>query len=66
AKPRQDFRFDLPVVGLDSLVKFKAAGVKAIALEAGSTLIFDRSRFAIDADAAGIAVAAFPPEGPIS
>jgi len=66
AKPKQDFRFDLPVVGLDSLVNFKAAGVKAIALEAGSTLIFDRERFAIDADAAGIAVAAFPPEGPIS
>jgi DUF1009 family protein len=65
AKPRQDFRFDLPVVGLDSLVNFKAAGVKALALEAGSTLIFDRARFAADADAAGIAVAGFPPEGPI-
>lgn len=66
AKPRQDFRFDLPVLGLDSIVNFKAAGVKAIALEAGSTLIFDRDRFAINADAAGIAVAGFPPEGPIS
>lgn len=66
AKPRQDFRFDLPVVGLDSLVQFKAAGVKALALEAGSTLVFDRERFAADADAAGIAVAGFAPEGPIS
>ncbi|MDD5301674.1 MAG: UDP-2,3-diacylglucosamine diphosphatase LpxI [Elusimicrobia bacterium] len=66
AKPKQDFRFDLPVVGLDTLISFKAAGVKAIALEAGSTLIFDRDRFAINADAAGIAVAGFPPEGPIS
>jgi len=64
AKPKQDFRFDLPVVGLDTLVRFKAAGVKAIALEAGSTLIFDRERFVKDADAAGIAVAGFPPEGP--
>ena len=66
AKPRQDFRFDLPVVGLDSLVHFKKLGVKALALEAGATLIFDRDRFASDADASGIAVAGFPPEGPIS
>jgi DUF1009 family protein len=66
AKPKQDFRFDLPVVGLDSLVNFKAAGVKALALETGSTLVFDRDRFAIDADAAGIAVAGYAPEGPLS
>lgn len=64
AKPRQDFRFDLPVVGLDTLAAFGASGVKAIALEAGSTLIFDRARFAEAADAAGIAVAGFPSEGP--
>lgn len=64
AKPRQDFRFDLPVVGLDSLKIFRDCGVKALALEAGSTLVFDRDRFAADADAAGLAVAGFPPEGP--
>ncbi len=66
AKPKQDFRFDLPVVGLDSIPHFKKHGVKALALEAGSTLVFDRERFAADADAAGIAVAGFPPEGPAS
>jgi DUF1009 family protein len=64
AKPRQDFRFDLPVVGLDTLAAFRAAGVKALVLEAGATLIFDRDRFAADADAEGLAVAGFPPEGP--
>lgn len=64
AKPRQDFRFDLPVVGLDTVETFRAAGVKALALEAGSTLVFDRERFAAEADAAGLAVAGFPPEGP--
>ena len=64
AKPRQDFRFDLPVVGLDTLAAFRAAGVKALAFEAGSTLVFDRDRFAAGADAAGLAVAGFPPEGP--
>ncbi|MDE2490192.1 MAG: UDP-2,3-diacylglucosamine diphosphatase LpxI [Elusimicrobia bacterium] len=64
AKPRQDFRFDLPVVGLESLASFRAAGARALALEAGATLIFDRERFAAEADAAGLAVAGFPPEGP--
>ena len=64
AKPRQDFRFDLPVVGLDTLTEFKKAGVQALAFEAGATLIFDRDRFAAEADAAGLAVAGFPPEGP--
>ena len=63
AKPKQDFRFDLPVVGLDSLANFKKAGVKALALEAGTTLVFDRDRFAIQADASGISVAGYPPEG---
>jgi len=66
AKPKQDFRFDLPVVGRDTVAAFKAAGVKAVALEAKSTLVFDRELFAKEADAAGIAVAGFPPEGPIS
>jgi len=64
AKPRQDFRFDLPVVGLETLTALRAAGVKALALESGSTLIFDLERFVFEADAAGLAVAGFPPEGP--
>ncbi len=66
AKPKQDFRFDLPVVGRDTIAAFKAAGVTAVALEAKSTLVFDRELFVKEADAAGIAIAAFPPEGPIS
>lgn len=64
AKPHQDFRFDLPVVGLDSLMTFRECGVKALALEAGSTLIFDREKFCARADADGIAVAGFAQEGP--
>jgi DUF1009 family protein len=64
AKPRQDFRFDLPVVGLDSIPVFKECGVKALALEAGACLIFDRERFAAEAASAGLCVAGFSPEGP--
>lgn len=64
AKPRQDFRFDLPVVGLESIPVFRECGVAALALEADASLIFDRERFAAEAEAAGLAVAGFPPEGP--
>jgi DUF1009 family protein len=64
AKPRQDFRFDLPVVGLDSIAVFASCGVKALALEAGASLIFDRERFAAEAASAGLSVAGFSSEGP--
>lgn len=64
AKPRQDFRFDLPVVGLDTIETFRACGVKALALEARSSLIFDREPFAAGLDAAGVAAAGFTPEAP--
>ena len=64
AKPNQDMRFDVPVIGLDSLKTFADAGVKAVALEAGSTLVFDKDEFIRRADEMGLALAGFPPEGP--
>jgi DUF1009 family protein len=64
AKPRQDMRFDLPVIGLETLKTFVSAGVSALALEAGSTLVFDKEQFLRAADAQGLALAAFPTEGP--
>jgi len=56
AKPKQDFRFDLPVIGLDSLEVFAKAGVTALAIEAGKTLIFDKEDFLKRADAQRLAV----------
>jgi hypothetical protein len=56
AKPKQDLRFDLPVIGLDTLAVFKDAGVTALALEAGSTLVFDRAEFVKGADAQKLAI----------
>jgi DUF1009 family protein len=64
AKPNQDMRFDVPVIGLESLKVFAAAGVKAAALEAGSTLIFDKDEFLRRADEQGLALVGYPPEGP--
>jgi DUF1009 family protein len=42
SKPRQDFRFDVPVVGLDTVRSLVAAGASALAVEAGKTLFVQR------------------------
>jgi UDP-2,3-diacylglucosamine hydrolase len=42
SKPNQDFRFDVPVIGPQTIETCLAAGVKAIAIEAGKTLLLDR------------------------
>ncbi|MBI5625275.1 MAG: UDP-2,3-diacylglucosamine diphosphatase LpxI [Elusimicrobia bacterium] len=63
AKPRQDLRFDLPVLGLESLRVFAEANVGAAAIEAGSTLIFDKDAFLKQADEQGLALAALRNDG---
>jgi UDP-2,3-diacylglucosamine hydrolase len=42
SKPNQDLRFDVPVIGCETLEVAHAAGVKVIAVEAGKTLLLDR------------------------
>ena len=56
AKPAQDMRFDVPVVGVATIDCMRAAGATAISLDAGRTLIVDGDRFFAAADDAGIAV----------
>jgi DUF1009 family protein len=56
AKPRQDMRFDVPVVGPGTLAAMREAGAALLAVEAGRTLLLDRPAFLAEADAAGIAV----------
>lgn len=51
AKPNQDLRFDIPVIGIESLEVFSQAKVTALALEAGTTMIFDKEQFLRQADA---------------
>jgi DUF1009 family protein len=60
SKPRQDMRFDVPVVGLKTVEVMRRCRVTALAMDAGRTLLFDRARVIEDADAAGIAIEAFP------
>jgi len=58
AKPQQDMRFDVPVVGLPTLEVMKKANATALSIEARRTLIFDREDFSRRANEFGIAVVA--------
>jgi DUF1009 family protein len=63
SKPKQDMRFDVPVVGPRTIEVMQRSNATALAIDAGRTLIFDRQRVLELADAAGITVEAAPPEG---
>ncbi len=56
SKPRQDMRFDVPVVGPGTLDAMLVAGARVLALDAGRTLLIDRAEFLARAQEAGIAV----------
>jgi DUF1009 family protein len=61
SKPKQDMRFDVPVVGLPTVEAMIGAGATALALDARRTLLFDREKLIERADAAGVAIRAVPP-----
>ncbi len=61
SKPKQDMRFDVPVVGLSTIEMMKRSNVTALALDARKTLMMDRAEMIAAADAAGIAIQAFEP-----
>jgi DUF1009 family protein len=56
AKPNQDMRFDVPVIGVATIRAMQAAGATCLAIEAGKTLLFDPAAIITAADQAGIAV----------
>ena len=60
AKPNQDMRFDVPVVGLPTIQAMRVAGATCLCVEAGRTLLFDREAMIAAADEAGISVVAEP------
>ncbi len=63
AKPRQDMRFDVPVVGEGTLQAMREAGSRVLALDAGRTLLIDREAFLAQAEADGVAVLGLDPAG---
>jgi hypothetical protein len=58
AKPSQDLRFDLPVVGFKTFQVLAKAKAKALGLEAGKTLFLEKERCLALADKSGISVVA--------
>jgi DUF1009 family protein len=58
AKPAQDMRFDVPVIGLATIEAMARAGATCLAVEAGRTLLFDAAAILAAADRAGIALIA--------
>ena len=58
AKPNQDMRFDVPVVGLKTVETMKQAGATCLALDAGRCLLLDKEAFIADANQAEICIVA--------
>jgi UDP-2,3-diacylglucosamine hydrolase len=58
AKPNQDMRFDVPVIGVATIRTMQAAGATCLAVEAGKTLLFDPAAIIAAADQAGITIVA--------
>jgi len=56
AKPKQDMRFDVPVVGLATIQAMRVAGASALSIDAGKTLMFERDDMLESADEAGITI----------
>ena len=58
AKPNQDMRFDVPVVGVPTVNTMIAAGATCLCLTAGKTLVFDREEMLALANRNKIAIVA--------
>ena len=56
AKPNQDMRFDVPVVGVSTIEAMTAAGATALSVDAGKTLMIDGEAIIKVADDAGICI----------
>ena len=60
AKPNQDMRFDVPVIGIATVETMIRAGASCLSIESGRTLLFDRDSLLERAGQAGIAIVAAP------
>jgi len=58
AKPKQDMRFDVPVIGMRTLEAMKTAGARCLSVEAGRTLLFDREALLRRANEESVAIIA--------
>ncbi len=58
AKPNQDMRFDVPVIGVKTIEVMQAAGATCLAVDAWKCLLLDGQKVIEAADAAGVAIVA--------
>ncbi len=58
AKPNQDMRFDVPVIGVKTIEIMERAGATCLAVDAGKCLFLDGEKIIEAADRAGIAIVA--------
>jgi DUF1009 family protein len=56
AKPNQDMRFDVPVIGVSTIDAMTAAGADTLSVDAGKTLMIDGEAIVRAADQAGICI----------
>jgi len=56
SKPRQDMRFDVPVIGLRTIEVMARSNARVLAVDAGKTLLFERAQLIDEADKAGISL----------
>src|ERR1700693_5707129 len=58
AKPNQDMRFDVPVIGVNTIEVMRNAGATCLAVDAGKCLLLDGNAIITAADAVGMAIVA--------
>lgn len=58
AKPNQDMRFDVPVIGVKTIATMRESGATCLALDAGKCLLLDGNDIVVAADEAEIAIVA--------
>jgi DUF1009 family protein len=60
AKPKQDMRFDVPVIGIATIQAMRIAGATTLSVDAGRTLVLDGAHVFKSANEAGIAIVGRP------
>jgi UDP-2,3-diacylglucosamine hydrolase len=60
SKPNQDMRFDVPVVGLDTLRTMKDVGARVLSIESKKSIILNREKIIEESKKANIAIVGYP------
>lgn len=56
SKPQQDLRFDVPVVGLETIQAMRDCNARVLAVEAGKSILLDRTKMVSQAEGLNISI----------